>query len=403
MNKTSNHVKHSTTLFWLVSALLLPSILLAVAAIVSVVTQGTGNSLGNLTVFWTLFNGPVTIAVGLLIRRRVPGNAVGPLLALWGVQNTLWSVQGLTLRAVASIFTQSLGLTAGIYLFVYFPNGKPFPVRAARLYLIGFIALALNGLLFVLAHPTFTTVAVTITQQHPLYVPALAWLQPITEMVYYAALSLWLWGPLTLVLRYRDTSLREQIQIKWMALVAILMVPTAASILIANSILGRPAPAWFNFYLAVTYTFFQLSPAIFIGISILRYRLWDIDIIIRRTLIYGVLTALLALFYFGSVVVLQQLFRALTGAGGELAIIISTLVIAALSNPLRHRVQDAIDRRFYRRKYDAQKVLAQFAATARDEVDLNALTSELAGVVRETMQPASVSVWLKSRDSQVRR
>ncbi len=131
------------------------------------------------------------------------------------------------------------------------------------------------------------------------------------------------------------------------------------------------------------------------GLAILRYRLYEIDLIINRTLVYGPLTATLVALYFGAVVLLQRLFVALTGQKSTLAVVVSTLLIAALFNPLRHRMQGFIDRRFYRRKYDARKTLEAFSAKLRDETDLDALNNELVGVVRETMQPAHVSLWLR--------
>jgi hypothetical protein len=132
-----------------------------------------------------------------------------------------------------------------------------------------------------------------------------------------------------------------------------------------------------------------------IGIAMVRYRLYDIDFVINRTLVYGALTVVLVAVYFGGIVVLQRIFVALTGQKSTLAVVASTLVIAALFNPLRRRIQSFIDRRFYRRKYDARKTLESFSAKLRDETDLDALSDDLVGVVRETMQPAHVSLWLR--------
>src|SRR3712207_4981023 len=133
------------------------------------------------------------------------------------------------------------------------------------------------------------------------------------------------------------------------------------------------------------------------GSYILRYRLYDIDVLINRTLVYGMLTLTLAAVYVGGVMGLQAIFRALTGQEEQpqLAIVVSTLVIAALFNPLRRRIQGFIDRRFYRRKYDAEKTLAAFSARLRDETDLEQLTDELLAVLRETIQPAHASMWLR--------
>jgi hypothetical protein len=132
-----------------------------------------------------------------------------------------------------------------------------------------------------------------------------------------------------------------------------------------------------------------------VGMAILRYRLYNIDLLINRTLVYGSLTAVLVALYFGAIVALQRVFVALTGEKSTLAVVASTLLIAALFNPLRRRIQGFIDRRFYRSKYDAAKTLEAFSAKLRDETDLDALSDDLVRVVRETMQPSHVSLWLR--------
>jgi uncharacterized membrane protein YhdT len=187
----------------------------------------------------------------------------------------------------------------------------------------------------------------------------------------------------------------ERQQIKWFAYAAAAYVSAST---LAYGIPGViDTPLWFERVgFALNIVFIPAIP-IAIGIAILRYRLYDIDVLINRTLVYGSLTLMLALVYFGSVSATQALFQALTSQERlpQLVVVTSTLVIAALFTPLRRRIQSFIDRSFYRRKYDAGKTLEAFSAKLRDETDLEALNNDLVGVVRETMQPAHVSLWLR--------
>jgi hypothetical protein len=186
----------------------------------------------------------------------------------------------------------------------------------------------------------------------------------------------------------------ERQQIKWFAYTAAVLAITVFLQIITFAV---ETPLWFERVgFALNIAFIPAIP-IAIGIAILRYRLYDIDLLINRTLVYGSLTLMLALVYFGGVTATQVVFTALTGQEEQpqLTIVVSTLVIAALFTPLRRRIQSFIDRRFYRRKYDARKTLEAFSAQLRDETDLNALSEDLVGVVRETMQPAHVSLWLR--------
>jgi hypothetical protein len=193
----------------------------------------------------------------------------------------------------------------------------------------------------------------------------------------------------------------ERQQIKWFAYAAAATVGGLVfAYMIPNSI---DTPPWFE--RAGYALLIATTPAIpvSIGIAILRYRLYDIDRIINRTLVYGALTVMLGATYFGSVVVLQQVFRTVSGQQSTVAVVASTLAIAALFNPLLRPVQSFVDRRFYRRKYDAAKTLEQFSSKLRDETDLNALSSDILAVVRETMQPEHVSLWLREPERKVGR
>jgi hypothetical protein len=199
----------------------------------------------------------------------------------------------------------------------------------------------------------------------------------------------------SVVISRRNARGVERQQIKWLLYAgAIWFVGNILRTLVFSLLIEVQWGVWVGYLLVGVG---GLGGPIAIGIAILRYRLYEIDTLINRTLVYGALTAALVAVYFGGVATTQAIFRALTGQEEQpqLAIVVSTLIIAALFNPLRRRIQAFIDRRFYRRKYDARKTLEAFSATLRDETDLNALNNELVGVVRDTMQPSHVSLWLR--------
>ena len=202
------------------------------------------------------------------------------------------------------------------------------------------------------------------------------------------------------VYRYRRVStLAQRQQTKWIVYSLVVTIILSLGLLavpqFAFPTLAQPGEILGSVNDTLANALLTLIPISF-GIAILRYRLYDIDIIINRTLVYVTLTVLVAAIYIGSILGLQFLLRGIINSNNDVAIVVSTLVIAALFQPLRHRIQAIIDRRFYRRKYDAARTLAAFSATLRNEVDLNELSEHLVDVVQETMQPAHVSLWLRN-------
>jgi len=200
------------------------------------------------------------------------------------------------------------------------------------------------------------------------------------------------------IYRYRYVSgPTQRQQVKWVLLSGLIGAVLVIVLALPNVIFPFPGQTGSFYRLFVSGPAELLAVLLLslsIGLAILRYRLYDIDLLINRTLVYGLLTSTLALIYFGGVIALQFLLRGLISQTNNVAIVGSTLVIAAVFQPLRHRIQTSIDRRFYRRKYDASRILAAFSATLRNEVDLNQLREQLLAVVEETMQPAHVSLWL---------
>jgi hypothetical protein len=214
----------------------------------------------------------------------------------------------------------------------------------------------------------------------------------LVRVGFFFVLVSWLFAVAAMITRMDQARGAERQQLKWFVYTVALLVVGFLAALLG---FGQHSVAW-NIGIAA----FNFLP-IAAGIAILRYRLYDIDVVINRTLVYGVLTAALALVYVGSIVLFQGLFRALTGGTSQLAVVASTLAIAALFVPLRRRVQAFIDRRFYRRKYDIATTLQAFNVRLRNDVDLDSVADDLVEVVKETMQPAHVSLWLRPPDRKV--
>lgn len=194
---------------------------------------------------------------------------------------------------------------------------------------------------------------------------------------------------LSLIFRYRHSGIEERQQIKWFAYSAFVLVVIVGLEKVFERVLGEAATS-------VLFVFGMVLPSVGAGVGILKYRLFDIDVVINRTLVYGVLTAILVGVYVGVVFVLQQVMTGIT-QDSDVAVAASTLAVAALFRPLRAKLQAFIDQRFYRRKYDAAATLARFSSRLRDQVDLESVNAQVLGVVRETIQPSHASLWLRPR------
>jgi hypothetical protein len=342
--------------------------------------------------------------VGALIASRRPENPIGWIFLADGfcygllsagdqyaIYALLTNPGALPLGAEASwlgqwIWAPGLGLSL-VFLPLLFPDGHPpshrwRPVGWLGGLFIGLTVVSSTILLWPERGPALVT-----GDESPSHVVQVLVVFVALPMLFVAGLG----AVISLVVRFRRARGDERQQIKWFASATAL---TLVWILVFGQASLRGLPG-----IIVSLSGLLVIPSIPIatGIAILRYRLYDIDLLINRTLVYGSLTAALAALYFAGVTATQAIFGALTDQveQPQLAIVVSTLIIAALFNPLRRRIQGFIDKRFYRRKYDARKTLEAFSAKLRDETDFDALSEDLVGVVRETMQPAHVSLWLR--------
>ncbi len=324
-----------------------------------------------------------------MILRRSPRNVIGLFLLSWTVVIMVGSLR-LDSPISGEVFNFSY---AGFWLLpLFFPDGQASPRHFDRF--IRYFAV-INSLSFFVSStlsptlPMYRLNATVGEVANPFFIPALApYAIPIQTFQFIVWFSLLLLIVPSLVIRYRGANAEVRQQIKWFAWVYAIIAGVFLVMIALNQMENQGIGT------VIFGEFFRIAPILSIGFGILRHQLYDIDIIIRRTLIYSILTAVLAIIYFGGVVLTQQVFRAATVENSDLEIVVSTLLIAALVNPLRRRIQNLIDRRFYRRKYDAEFTLARFNQTLRDEVDMETLQSRLIGVVNETMQPDQMALWI---------
>jgi len=356
--------------------------------------------------------------VGALIASRSPHNpigwiclAVGSLFLLLGVSE-YYSVYGVAEPGSVPfpigvawlgnwLWMPAVGLFA-TYLFLLFPDGRLLSRRWRYLAWLSGALIVVLSLGFGLAPGPVVSLPRKI--RNPFGLEGLPWLSDAANVGFPLLALCILASVVSLVLRYQRSRDEEREQIKWIAFAASVVGLLFLIGLVISLIYESRPPSWTRLLDTMTGLSYTGVP-IAVGFAVLKYRLYDIDLLINRTLVYGTLTGTLVALYFGGVVVLQRVFVALTDEQSTLAVVASTLLIAALFAPLRRSIQSFIDRRFYRKKYDARKTLEAFSAKLRDETDLEALGDELVGVVRETMQPAHVSLWLPpeeaSRDTQV--
>ena len=396
------------------------SLVLCAAAIVLLVATlpvqppsswGTGGISVVLYVYLPFLAFPL---VGALIAARRPENPIGWICLAVGIfwmlfiMSNSYMVYGLRLASPGSVpypaaigsLAEWLGPTAvgllGTYLILLFPDGR-LPSRKWRpLAWLSGAVIALNIVGSTLAPGPLSDLRGV---SNPFGLEGHPWLANASDTVGLLLPLCMLASATSLVLRFRRSGGEVREQIKWIAFAASVVALGVSAAVVGGTYFASDAtvgagPLWMNL-LEDTITLSFAGIPIAVGFAVLRYRLYDIDVVINRALVYGSLTAMLAAVYFGGVTLLQEVFRSLTGQGSTLAVVTSTLLIAALFNPLRRRIQAFIDRRFYRRKYDARKILETFSAKLRDETDLDALNAELVRVVLETMQPEHVSLWLR--------